>query len=41
VVTVSTLAPLMNDPARLREAFIVNELFQRPLALRGRRGHRR
>ena len=41
VLTVSTLAPLMSDPRRLREAFIVNELFQAPLALRDRRGHRR
>ena len=41
VVTTSTLIPLMNDPLRLREAFIVNELFQPPLALRGRRSHRR
>ena len=39
VVTTATIRPLMNDPARLREAFIVNELFQPPLALRGRRGH--
>jgi hypothetical protein len=39
VVTVSTLRPLMNDPIRLREAFIVNELFRPPVALRGRRGH--
>ena len=41
VVTVSTLIPLMNDPRRLREAFIVNELFLPPLAMRGNRGHRR
>ena len=41
VVTTSTLITLMNDPARLREAFIVNELFQAPLALRGKPGHRR
>jgi hypothetical protein len=39
VVTISTLRPLMNDPVRLREAFIVNELFLPPLSLRGRRGH--
>jgi hypothetical protein len=39
VVSVSTLRPLMADPIRLREAFIVNELLQRPIALRGRRGH--
>ena len=39
ILTTATIRPLMNDPARLREAFIVNELFQRPLALRGRRGH--
>jgi hypothetical protein len=39
VVTVSTLRPLMGDPIRLREAFIVNELFRPPVALRGRRGH--
>ena len=41
VVTASTLLPLMTDPIRLRESFIVNELFQPPVALRGRRGHRR
>ena len=41
ILTVSTLIPLMNDPVRLREAFIVNELLQPPLTLRGRRGHRR
>jgi len=41
VVTISTLIPLMNDPRRLREAFIVNDLLQPPLALRGRRGGRR
>jgi hypothetical protein len=41
VVTVSTLIPLMNDPYRLREAFIVNDLLQPPLALRGGRGRRR
>jgi hypothetical protein len=40
VLTISTLIPLMNDPMRLREAFIVNELLQRPLALRERRGAR-
>jgi hypothetical protein len=40
VLTISTLVPLMNDPMRLREAFIVNELFQKPLALRERRGFR-
>jgi hypothetical protein len=40
VLTVSTLIPLMNNPTRLREAFIVNELLQRPLALRDRRGSR-
>ncbi len=39
IVTISTLRPLMNDPVRLREAFIVNELFRPPVALRGRRGH--
>jgi hypothetical protein len=39
VVTISTLRPLMNDPVRLREAFIVNELLRPPVALRGRRGH--
>jgi hypothetical protein len=39
VLTVSTLIPLMHDPRRLREAFIVNELFRPPVALRGRRGH--
>ena len=39
--TASTLLPLMSDPIRLRESFIVNELFQPPVALRGRRGHRR
>ena len=39
VVSVSTLRPLMADPIRLREAFIVNELLQPPIALRGRRGH--
>ena len=32
--TISTLIPLMNDPSRLREAFLVNELLQPPLALR-------
>jgi hypothetical protein len=32
--TISTLIPLMNDPTRLREAFLVNELLQPPLALR-------
>jgi hypothetical protein len=41
ILTVSTLMPLMHDPIRLRESFIVNELFQPPVALRGRRGHRR
>jgi cytoskeletal protein RodZ len=41
VVTVSTLIPLMNDPYRLREAFIVNDLLQPPLALRANRGRRR
>jgi hypothetical protein len=41
VLTISTLIPLMNDPMRLRESFIVNELFQKPLALRERRGIRR
>ncbi len=41
VLTISTLIPLMNDPIRLREAFIVNELFQKPLALRGRQGQHR
>ena len=39
VVTISTLRPLVSDPARLREAFIVNELFRPPVALRGRRTH--
>jgi len=39
IVTVSTLRPLMSDPVRLREAFIVNELFQPPVSMRGRRGH--
>ncbi len=38
VVTASTLTRLMADPFRLREAFIVNELLQPPLALRGRSG---
>jgi hypothetical protein len=41
VVTISTLIPLMHDPLRLREAFIVNDLLQPPLALRGGRGRRR
>lgn len=40
VVTISTLIPLMRDPRRLREVFIVNELLQPPLALRGRKGRR-
>jgi hypothetical protein len=34
VPTISTLIPLMNDPIRLREAFLVNELLKPPLALR-------
>ena len=41
VVTASTLTTLMADPIRLREAFIVNELLQPPLALRGKKGLRR
>lgn len=41
VLTVSTLIPLMNDPIRLREAFIVNELLRPPLALRDRRSFHR
>jgi len=38
IPTISTLIPLMNDPARLREAFLVNELLKPPLALRRLRG---
>ena len=30
----------MSSPAKLRESFIMNELFQPPLALRGKRGRR-
>jgi hypothetical protein len=40
VVSVSTLIPLMMNPIRLRETFIVNELLQPPLALRRGRNHR-
>ena len=36
--TISTLIPLMNNPSRLREAFLVNELLQPPLALRKLKG---
>jgi hypothetical protein len=38
VPTISTIVPLMNDPSRLREAFLVNELLRPPLALRKSRG---
>lgn len=30
---------LLNSPAKLREAIILNELLQPPLSLRGRRSH--
>lgn len=36
-LTISALASLMNNPARLREAFLVNELLRPPVALRPRR----
>lgn len=38
-LTVARLRPLVKDPVRLREAFILNELLQPPVTLRRRRGH--
>ena len=38
---VSALATSLTDPVRLREAFVINEILQPPLCLRGpRHGHR-
>jgi hypothetical protein len=39
VVTTTTLRPLLNDPVRLREAFILNEVLRPPVTMRGRRGY--
>ncbi|WP_435005960.1 hypothetical protein P12x_003678 [Tundrisphaera lichenicola] len=41
IPTISSLSKMMNDPVRLREAFLVNELLSAPLALRkSRNSHR-
>ena len=41
IVPSTVLAISLRDPTRLREAFLVNELLQPPLALRGKGHHRR
>jgi len=41
LVTISAVAAAISDPVRLREAFIINEILQAPLALRTARPGRR